>query len=120
MKKLIRGSHRKEIGCHSSQRLEEVALVLKCSFVLFSPFHLLAPNEFFVLFHEDTFQMIMGWCHDLAGAEAAVLKILTLFSFASESQMVWLLFSEYFNRIDIIEMNMPLSGYNLIIPCICM
>lgn len=65
--------------------------------------------------------MIMGWCHDLAEAETAVLKILMLFIFASESQMVLLVFSEHFKHIDIItEMNLPLSGYNMINHCICM
>lgn len=105
----------------SVECLEEAALNLKCSFVPFIPLHLLAPNQFSFLFHEYTFQMIMGWCHDLAEAETAVLKILMLFIFASESQMVLLVFSEHFKHIDIItEMNLPLSGYNMIIHCICM
>lgn len=62
----------------------------------------------------------MGWCHDLAEAETAVLKILTLFIFASESQTVRV-FSEHFKHTDIIiEMNLPLSGHNMKIHCICM
>lgn len=63
----------------------------------------------------------MGWCHDLAEAEIAVLKILTPFIFASESQTALLVFSEHFKHIDItVEMNLPFSGYNMIIHCICM
>lgn len=51
----------------------------------------------------------------------AVLKILTLFIFASESQTILLAFSEHFKHVDVItEMNLPLSGYNMIIHCICM
>ena len=92
----------------SVQCLEEDALDLECSFVPFIPLHLLAPNQFF-LFHDYTFQMIMGWCHDLAEAESAVLKILTLFIFSSASQTVLLVFSEHFRHTDIIiEMNLPL------------
>lgn len=101
--------------------LEVAALVLKRGFVPFIPVHLLAPNQFFFLFHECTFQMIMGWCHDLAEAETAVLKILTLFIFTSESQTGLLVFSEHFKHIDVtIEMNLPLSGYNMIIHHMCM
>lgn len=93
----------------SIECLEEAALNLKCSFVPFIPLHLLAPNQFFFLFHERTFQMIMGWCRDLAEAETVVLKILTLFIFASQSQMVLLVFSEHFEHIDIfIEINLAL------------
>lgn len=105
----------------SVECLEEAALYLKCSFVPFIPLYILAPNQFFFLFHEYTFQMIMGWCHDLAEAETAMLKILTLFIFASKSQMVLLFFSEHFKHIDvIIEMNLPQSDCNMIIHSICM
>lgn len=93
----------------SVECLEEVALNLKGTFVPFFPLHLLAPNQFFFLFHECTFQMIMGWCHDLAAAATAMLKILTLFISASQSQMVLLVFSEHSEHIDIfIEMNLLL------------